>query len=80
MQITFWPAGVSVLQEASWKTLQEFVTDAKKNPEKFSAATVGPGGIWTLACEGLEQNAGIKLKKIPFDGAGPGITALLGGT
>jgi tripartite-type tricarboxylate transporter receptor subunit TctC len=79
MQITFFPAGVSVLQEVSWKTLQEFVTDAKKNPEKFSAATLGPGGIWTLACEGLEQKAGIKLKKIPFDGAGPGITALLGG-
>lgn len=79
MQITFWPAGVQVRQEASWKTLQEFVADAKKNPEKYSSATIGPGGIWTMATEGLEQKAGIRLKKIPFDGAGPGITALLGG-
>ena len=79
LQITFWPAGVIVKQDAPWNTLNDFVKDAKQNPEKYASATQALGGIWRMATDGLENAAGIKLKKVPFDGSGPMTTALLGG-
>lgn len=79
LQVTFWPAAVIVKQDAPWKTLNDFVKDAKQNPEKFACATQALGGIWRIATDGLENATGIKLKKVPFDGSGPMTTALLGG-
>lgn len=77
--ITFWGAGVQVSADAPWKTLDDLIADAKANPKKYKVATIGPGGIWTVGAEGLEKEAGIKLTHVPFNGAGPGIVALLGG-
>lgn len=79
MLVTFWGAGVLVSADAPWKTVDELVADAKSRPKKIKVATIGPGGIWTVAAEGLEKEAGIQLTSVPFNGAGPGIVALLGG-
>jgi tripartite-type tricarboxylate transporter receptor subunit TctC len=79
MLVTFWGAGVQVRADAPWKTLDDLIADAKKHPRKFKVATIGPGGIWTVAAEGLEEQAEVEFTHVPFDGAGPGIVALLGG-
>ncbi|MCG6197721.1 tripartite tricarboxylate transporter substrate binding protein, partial [Anoxybacillus sp. LAT_38] len=41
--------------------------------------TAGAGHTAHLAMEALNMAAGIKTKHVPFDGAGPAVTALIGG-
>ncbi len=71
--------GLSVKTESPWKTIQEFITDAKKNPEKYSYATSGIGSLYHAAVLVLEKNTGIKLRHVPFKGGAETLSALLGG-
>src|SRR5882724_11427364 len=62
-----------------WKTVKEFVDDAKKRPGEISYSSSGVYGTLHMAMEMLTHNAGIQLKHVPYSGAGPALTALLGG-
>ncbi|AYO29641.1 tripartite tricarboxylate transporter substrate binding protein [Biomaibacter acetigenes] len=73
------PATVTVRADAPWKTLQEFIDYAKKNPEKVKVGNSGTGSIWHIAAASLEKAAGVKFNHVPFDGATPAIAALMGG-
>lgn len=62
------------------KTLQEFVAHAKANPGKLSYGHVGIGSTNHLAGELFKSLAGIPdLVQVPYRGAGPVITDLMGG-
>lgn len=71
-------ATVTVRTDAPWKTLQEFVDYAKKNPEKVKVGNSGTGSIWHIAAVSFEKAAGVKLNHVPFDGAAPAVAALMG--
>ncbi len=73
------PGTFIVAPNSPFKTFQEFVDYAKKNPEKLKIAYSGPGSTEDLALRQLEEQNGVKLKKVPFEGTAPGLTALLGG-
>ena len=62
-----------------WKNVKEFVEDAKKRPEEISYSSSGVYGTLHMAMEMLSHSAGIKLKHVPYSGAGPALTAILGG-
>ena len=62
-----------------WKNLKEFVDDAKKRPGDISYSSSGVYGTLHMAMEMLTHGAGINLKHVPYAGAGPALTALLGG-
>jgi tripartite-type tricarboxylate transporter receptor subunit TctC len=62
-----------------WKTLKEFVDDAKKRPGEISYSSSGVYGTLHMAMEMLTHGAGLQLKHVPYAGAGPALTALLGG-
>ena len=62
-----------------WKSVKDFVADAKKRPGEISYSSSGVYGTLHMAMEMLSHAAGIKLKHIPYGGAGPAITAVLGG-
>ena len=62
-----------------WKNLKEFVDDAKKRPGDISYSSSGVYGTLHMAMEMLTHGAGINLKHVPYSGAGPALTALLGG-
>jgi len=62
-----------------WKNLKEFVDDAKKRPGEISYSSSGVYGTLHMAMELLSHSAGINLKHVPYSGAGPALTALLGG-
>ena len=62
-----------------WKNLKEFVDDAKKRPGEISYSSSGVYGTLHMAMEMLTHGAGINLKHVPYAGAGPALTALLGG-
>ncbi|GAA4717471.1 tripartite tricarboxylate transporter substrate binding protein [Brevibacillus fulvus] len=73
------PSAITVKADAPWNTIEEFLDYAKQNPEKVRIGNSGTGAIWHLAATALEQKIGTKFNHIPFDGANPAVTALLGG-
>jgi len=64
---------------APWKTLEEFVDHAKKNPGKVTYGSAGLGTNSYFNMELLQQAYGITLSHVPFGGSGPVKNALLGG-
>ncbi len=71
--------GLSVKADSPWKTIQDFLADAKKNPEKYSYASSGIGGLYHSAGLVLEKMAGVTLRHVPFKGGAETLSALLGG-
>src|SRR6266851_6292849 len=69
------PTLLAVPASAPWKTLQDFVDDAKKRPGEIPYGSSGPYGTLHVAMEMFAASAGIKLLHIPFRGAGPALTA-----
>ena len=57
----------------------ELVEYAKRNPGKLNYASSGNGSPQHLAAEMLNHVAGIQLQHVPYKGAIPAITDLLGG-
>jgi tripartite-type tricarboxylate transporter receptor subunit TctC len=78
-QATIIPAAVTVPANAPYNTIEEFIDYAKKNPEKVKVGNSGAGSIWHVAATALANKAGVKFTDIPFDGAAPAVTALMGG-
>ena len=73
------PTVLAVRADAPWKTVQQFVDDAKKRPGAINYGSSGNYGTMHVPMEILSQNAGVKMTHIPFTGAGPAVVALLGG-
>jgi len=65
--------------ERPWKSVREFVEDARKRPGQISFSSSGVYGTLHMATEMLSHSAAIKLKHVPYGGAGPALTAILGG-
>lgn len=57
----------------------ELVELAKSEPGKITFGSSGAGGPAHLSVELLSLEAGIQLKHVPYTGAGPALTDLLGG-
>jgi tripartite-type tricarboxylate transporter receptor subunit TctC len=62
-----------------WKTAKEFIDDARQRPGQISYSSSGIYGTLHMAMELLSHSAGIKLRHVPHAGAGPALTAILGG-
>jgi tripartite-type tricarboxylate transporter receptor subunit TctC len=60
-------------------SVAEFVAYAKSNPGKIDFASPGVGTLPHLLGEQLQLAAGIKLTHVPYRGAGPAVSDLLGG-
>lgn len=73
------PTVLAVRADAPWKSVKDFVDDAKKRPGAINYGSSGNYGTMHVPMEILSQNAGIKMTHVPFTGAGPAIVALLGG-
>jgi tripartite-type tricarboxylate transporter receptor subunit TctC len=61
------------------KTVPEFIAYAKANPGRTNMASSGNGTSVHVAGELFNMMAGIKMTHVPYRGAGPAITDLLGG-
>jgi tripartite-type tricarboxylate transporter receptor subunit TctC len=73
------PTTISVKPETPWKTLKDLIADAKKKPGQISAGIVGYLQDDEIGYFQFAEAAGVGLRRVYFDGAGPAITALLGG-
>lgn len=73
------PASISVAADSKFKTLKELMEYAKKNPGVVTAGHSGAGGGWHLALASIAVQEGVKFNFVPFDGAAPTRTAVIGG-
>ena len=62
-----------------YKTLEEFVDYAKKNPGKLSYGSAGLGTVSFFTMEMFKQAYGLELTHVPFQGTGPVKNAIMGG-
>ena len=70
---------LAVKADAPWETMKELMDYAKENPGKLTVGHTGAGGAWHLAMASLAVENGVEFTYVPFDGAAPSRTALLGG-
>ena len=61
------------------KTVPEFIAYAKANPGKINFASAGNGTAPHMSGELFKMMAGIDMVHVPYRGAGPALTGLLGG-
>jgi tripartite-type tricarboxylate transporter receptor subunit TctC len=78
-RITADPTVFVVRADAPWKTLKEFIADAKGKPGAYNYGSSGNYGTMHVPMEMLKNKAGFSMTHIPFTGAGPAVNALLGG-
>lgn len=80
--ITLIAGSTSVLvvrAELPVKSVPELITYAKANPGKVTYGSIGTGSTTHLAGEMLRMMSGIDILHVPYKGASPVITELLGG-
>jgi tripartite-type tricarboxylate transporter receptor subunit TctC len=73
------PTLLMVRADSPWKTVKEFVEDARRRPDAITYSSSGVYGSLHVAMETLALAADIRLHHVPYTGAGPAIIALLGG-
>jgi tripartite-type tricarboxylate transporter receptor subunit TctC len=79
MRINSDPAALSVKADAPYGTVREFVDYAKAHPGEITIGNSAPGSVWHIAAGLAAEKTGIQVKHVPFDGAQPAVTALVGG-
>jgi putative tricarboxylic transport membrane protein len=67
-----------VRDDAPWKSLKDFVNDAKSKPAKSMAFSAG-GTTDTMAVTVLSKSTGVQYNIVSFNSGGEALTALLGG-
>ncbi|OYD83222.1 Bug family tripartite tricarboxylate transporter substrate binding protein [Azospirillum brasilense] len=72
------PSAITVNVDSPFKTFEDFLANAKANPGKVRIGNSGTGAIWHLAAAALQEKTGANFSHIPYDGANPAVTALLG--
>jgi tripartite-type tricarboxylate transporter receptor subunit TctC len=61
------------------KSVPEFISYAKANPGKLNFVSGGNGSIQHVSGELFKMMAGVNMAHVPYRGAGPALTDLLGG-
>jgi tripartite-type tricarboxylate transporter receptor subunit TctC len=77
--IAFVPMVMVVHPSVPANTVSEFIAYAKANPGKIDMASVGNGTTPQMAGELFKLMAGVDLLHVPYHGAAPALTDLLGG-
>ncbi|MDM0070007.1 tripartite tricarboxylate transporter substrate binding protein [Variovorax sp. J31P207] len=72
------PVVLLVNASSPYKTLADVVAASKAKPESLRIGLAGNGTVGHLAGEMLERRADIRILNVPYKGAGPAMTDLLG--
>ncbi len=73
------PSVLVVNKKSGIDSLEALVKKAKAEPGKLSYSSAGPGTTPHIGMEIFNDQAGIRMLHIPYKGAAPAITGLLGG-
>ena len=75
----FDPKVIAVGATTPYKTIEDLVAAAKKEPEKIKFGLFGTGTDDHIISVMLSQEAGVKFGYVPFDSGGEQLAAMLGG-
>ncbi len=73
------PLVLAVKADAPWESFQDLVNDIRKNPGKIRGAFTGFGSVGHFNFEAIRAETGAEITMVPYKGASPGLTAILGG-
>lgn len=73
------PLVLAVRTDSPYKTAQQLIDFARKNPEKLSYGSAGVGSSQHMAGELMKAMAGVKITHVPYRGGGPAMNDMLGG-
>lgn len=70
-------SAITVKKDSPYNSLDDLLNAAKSG--EIQMGNSGVGAIWHLAAAGLGKEAGVEFTHVPYEGAAPAITDLLGG-
>ena len=73
------PAALVVAKDSPYKSMRDLIAAAKAKPGALSYGSAGVGAFSHLNGELLKSLAGIDVVHVPYKGAGPALTDVLGG-
>ena len=73
------PLVIGARPDLPYKTISQLVAFAKANPDQVNYAANTPGTFPNLATEYFSQQAGIKMRFIPYKGSAPALADVMGG-
>lgn len=79
IHLTGYLFGVVVRADAPWRTFEEFLDHAKRNPDRVNYGTPGVGTSLHLTMERIAGQRGIEWTHVPFRGVAENTLALLSG-
>ncbi len=78
-RITSDPTVLVVGADAPWRTLEDFIADARRRPGAISYSSAGNFSALHTPMAMFAASAGLDMLHVPFQGGGPALTALLAG-
>lgn len=79
IRLTGYTFGMVVDAKSPWKTLQDFIDHAKRNPGKLTYGSGGTGTSHHVALAVLAERLQLDIQHVPFKGSSENLVALLGG-
>lgn len=73
------PLTIPVQADSPWKNMKELVDYMKQNPGKVRGSSSGVGSVGHFNFEVIRSETGAAITMVPYKGASPALTALLGG-
>jgi tripartite-type tricarboxylate transporter receptor subunit TctC len=70
---------IAVPADSPWQTLEDLVEDVQSRPDEVRMGGTGPGGLMHVVLSMIRSATEFEVTTVPFDGEGPGLTAMLGG-
>ncbi|SEN26407.1 Tripartite-type tricarboxylate transporter, receptor component TctC [Paracoccus alcaliphilus] len=70
---------IAVPMDAPYQSLQDLLDAVQAQPGKLRMGTMGPGSLSHVVETMISSAAEFDVTAVPFDGEGPGFTAMLGG-
>lgn len=78
-QLTSAPVVFVVRADSPYKTMKDYIADARAKPGALTFATPGNGTLSHLTTSRMATQEKLQLTHIPYKGAGPAVTDLMGG-
>jgi len=73
------PSILAVGGQQPFKSFREMIDYAKKNPGKVRIGTAGEGSVGDFCVRSINSLTGADITMVPFKGAAPAVTSMLGG-
>ena len=69
---------IVVRADSPWKTYEDLIAHATKNPDKLNYGSAGVGSVSSFMLEAVKLHHRLKITEVPFQGSPPANAALLG--